>query len=175
MGESIETGPKRPLIVRAATLDDLQRLTEIYNHYILTSPATFDLVVQSIEQRRAWLQQHDQNGPYRVYVAEEEGKVMGYASSSAFRSKRAYDTTIETSIYCAPAATGRSIGTLLYEALFESLRGQDLHVAIAAITLPNAASVRLHERFGFEAAGVMRAVGREFGSYWDVAHFQKRL
>jgi len=99
----------------------------------------------------------------------------GFAGGGQFRTRRAYDTTIETTIYCAPEATGRGIGTLLYRALFEALEGEDLRVAIAGTTLPNDASVALHERFGFASVGVMHDVGRKFGRYWDVAWYEKRL
>jgi phosphinothricin acetyltransferase len=82
---------------------------------------------------------------------------------------------VETSIYLAPAAMGRGVGTLLYERLFEALEAEDVHRAYAGVTLPNAASIRIHERFGFEQVGVYREVGRKFGVYHDVAWFEKRL
>ena len=97
------------------------------------------------------------------------------ADTPPSRERKAYDTTVETTVYCAPEATGRGIGRLLYAALFDALRGEDLQVAIAAITLPNAGSVALHERFGFTLAGVMHDVGRKFDRYWDVAWYEKRL
>jgi phosphinothricin acetyltransferase len=162
-------------LVRPARPADLARLTEIYNHYIVTTPATFDLEPFSPQQRRAWLEEHADDGPHRIFVAEDQGAVLGYASSGRFRTKRAYDTTVETSIYCAPEATGRGLGKLLYAALFEAIKGEDLYLAVAAITLPNDASVGLHQGFGFELTGTLHAVGRKFGRYWDVAWFEKRL
>ena len=161
--------------MRYAGEDDLVHLTEIYNHYVLTSPATFDLEPFTVEGRRAWFAEFDRSGPHRLLVAEADGLVAGFAGSGQFRTRRAYDTTIETTIYCAPEATGRGIGTLLYRALFEALEGEDLRVAIAGTTLPNDASVALHERFGFASVGVMHDVGRKFGRYWDVAWYEKRL
>ncbi len=101
--------------------------------------------------------------------------MLGYADSHQFREKRAYDTTVETAVYCAPEATGRGIGRRLYAALFDALRDEDLRLALAAITLPNAASVALHERFGFTPSGVLHEVGRKFERYWDVAWYEKRL
>ena len=76
-------------------------------------------------------------------------------------------------MYCDPAATGRGIGTALYNTLFKELEGQDIRIVIAGITLPNDPSVALHERFGFQPAGVMHEVGRKFDQYWDVAWFEK--
>jgi phosphinothricin acetyltransferase len=92
-----------------------------------------------------------------------------------YRPKAAYQTTVETSIYLSQDATGRGIETRLYTALFEALRGQDLHRALAGVTLPNPASVSLHRHLGFERAALYREVGRKFGRYWDVAWFQKDL
>jgi len=161
--------------IRPAREGDLPRLTEIYNHYIVHTAITFDLEPVTAEERRPWLAQFAETGPHRLLVAEEAGAVLGYAGSHQFRTKKAYDTTVETTIYCAPEATGRGIGRALYAALFESLRGEDLRTAVAGITLPNPASVALHERSGFRPAGVMREVGRKFGRFWDVGWWEKRL
>lgn len=79
------------------------------------------------------------------------------------------------SVYCAPEAAGRGIGTLLYTSLFEALDGEDLHRAYAGIALPNEASARLHTRFGFRHVGTYEQVGRKFGKYWDVAWYEKKL
>jgi phosphinothricin acetyltransferase len=163
------------IAIRPGTEADLPRLTEIYNHYVLHSAATFDLEPLTVEQRRASFERFRRDGPHRLLVAECGGAVVGYADSHAFRDRRAYETTVETSVYCAPEATGRGIGTRLYEELFEAIAGEDLHMAVAGITLPNAASVALHEHFGFELIGVMHAVGRKFERYWDVAWYEKRL
>ena len=163
------------LLVRDAREADLPRINEIYNHYVLTSPATFDIEPIIAQQRHEWFARFATSGRHRLFVAEERGSVLGYADSHQFRDKKAYDTTVETTVYCAPEATGRGIGRLLYAALFDALCDEDLQVAIAAITLPNAGSVALHERFGFTLAGVMHDVGRKFDRYWDVAWYEKRL
>ena len=163
------------IVVRAGGRDDLARINEIYNHYVRTSPVTFDLEPISVELRSAWLERYAPAGPHRLFVAEEEGAVLGYADSHQFREKRAYDTTVETTVYCAPEAIGRGIGRRLYAALFDALRDEDLRMALAGITLPNDASVALHERFGFTLSGVMHEVGRKFDRYWDVAWYEKRL
>ena len=161
--------------VRYAEAADAAAVNEIYNHYILETPITFDLEPWSIEQRLGWLSGFKRDGPYRMLVAEHEGVLLGYAYSHAFRDRAAYDSTIETSIYCRADATGAGLGTLLYTKLFEALAGEDLHVAIAGVTLPNAASVAIHHRFGFKDAGVTHEVGLKFGQYWDVGWFEKPL
>ncbi len=169
-----EVEPLR-VTVRDAGDFDLPRVTEIYNHYVVTSSATFDLTPFTVEQRREWFAHYSTSGPHRLLVAERDGLVLGYAASGRFRTKPAYDTTVETTVYCAPEATSRGVGSQLYAALFEALRGEDLHVAVAGITLTNDASCALHERFGFVRAGMMPEVGRKFGRFWDVVWYVTRL
>ncbi len=161
--------------IRPGTEDDLEELTRIYNHYVTETPITFDIEPFTVDQRRPWLLAHPDSGPHRLLVAEEGGKLLGYATSSAFRPKQAYATSVETSAYVAPEHVGRGIGSLLYTALFDVLEHEDLHMALAGVTMPNEASQRLHERFGFRPVGVYEQVGRKFGSFWDVAWFQKPL
>lgn len=163
------------LRIRTASRQDLQRLTEIYNHYVLTTAITFDLEPFTEEQRVAWFDEHAKTGRHRLLVADEDGRVIGYASTGQFRVKRAYDTTVETSIYCAPEAVGRGVGSALYRALLAALRGEDINRLAAGITLPNEASIALHRRFGFTQVGVFSQNGRKFGRYWDVAWFERPL
>jgi phosphinothricin acetyltransferase len=163
--------------VRAGTEADLEALTKLYNHYIRETAVTFDTTAFTPEQRRPWLHSHPEDGPHRLLVARDvrSALILGYATSSPFRPKPAYSTSVEVSVYCAPDAAGRGIGTLLYKALFEALDGEDLHRAYAGIAQPNEASARLHARFGFRHIGTYREVGRKFGRYWDVAWYEKDL
>ncbi len=161
--------------VRLAQQSDLAQINDIYNHYVTNTPTTFDLEEIRPEQRVDWFAQFSADGPYQLIVAEREGRVAGYAYAYAFRPRRAYDTTVETTAYCDPEETGRGIGTQLYEALFEALSGHNLRMAVAGITLPNDASVALHEAFGFKPTGVFHQVGWKFDNYWDVAWYEKRL
>ena len=162
--------------VRAATLDDLEALTEIYNHYIVHSAITFDLRPFAAAERRTWFDEHTGSGPHRLLVAaDEDGACAGYASSSRWRPKPAYDTTVEVSVYCRPDVRGRGCGTALYTALFAALEHEDVHTAVAGVSLPNDASLSLHERFGFRSVGVFHAVGRKFDRFWDVAWFERPL
>jgi phosphinothricin acetyltransferase len=142
---------------------------------VVHSPVTFDITPFTVARRRAWFDAHPATGPHRLLVAESAGRVVGYATSSAFRPRPAYDTSVETSVYCASDQGGRGAGTLLYEGLFTLLGQQDVHRAYAGIALPNDASERLHQKFGFTPLGVYREVGRKFGRYWDVAWFEREL
>jgi phosphinothricin acetyltransferase len=161
--------------IRAAARQDLRAITEIYNHYIVNTAVTFDTEPVDPAQRGAWFDQHNDGRRYRLLVAEEIGQIVGYAGTGHFRDKRAYDTSVEATIYCAPGATGRGIGTMLYKALFETIANEDINRILGGITLPNEASVALHRRFGFTQVGVFTGNGRKFGQYWDVAWVERPL
>jgi phosphinothricin acetyltransferase len=163
--------------VRPGAEADLEALTHIYNHYVRETPITFDTAVFTPEERRPWLLSHPEDGPYRLMVAmdADSQEILGYATSSPYRAKPAYSTSVEVTVYLAPHAGRRSIGTLLYGALFKALESEDLHRAYAGIAQPNEASTRLHERFGFRHVGTYGEVGRKFGRYWDVAWYEKEL
>ena len=154
--------------VRPAVHADLARLTEIYNYYVVNTPVTFDLEPYTVERRETWFEQFGAAGRHRLLVAEQDVGIVGYAGAMRWRPKAAYDTTVETTIYCAPEAVGEGIGSRLYAALFEALRGEDIHRFVAGYTLPNSATAALHERFGFKLVGMFSEVGRKFGKYWDV-------
>jgi phosphinothricin acetyltransferase len=164
-----------PATIRAATLSDLPALTTIYNHYIAHTTITFDLHPFEPDDRRAWFDDHSSTGRYRLLVAEEAGRVLGYATTSRWRPKAAYDTTVESSVYCRPDAVGRGVGGALYSALFEAIGGEDIQRIVAGISQPNPASVALHLRFGFRQVGTFSSVGRKFAKYWDVAWFEREM
>ena len=160
-------------VIRQARSADLRALTAIYNHYIVHTPITFDVQTYEPDQRRAWFDDHAATGRHRLLVADAEGEIVGYASTSRWRPKAAYDTTVESSVYVRHDAVGRGIGRKLYHALFEAIAAEDVHTVVAGVALPNDASIALHERFGFGRVGVFREVGLKFGQFWDVAWFQR--
>lgn len=161
--------------LRRAEQADLPELLAIYNHYVVNTPVTFDLEPRTLAQRQEWLDGFDATGRYQCFVAVRGGKPIGWACSAKLKEKAAYDTSIETSIYVAPDATGGGVGRRLYAALFDELAGKDIHRAFGGITMPNEASVALHRAFGFEHVGTYAEIGRKFGKYWDVALFLKRM
>jgi phosphinothricin acetyltransferase len=161
--------------IRPCEARDLEQVNDIYNHYVRETPITFDLDEITMDERREWLTHYATLGRYRAFVAAETGRVLGYVTSSALFPRRAYETSVATSIFCGPDATGRGVGSLLYRRLFDALAGEDVHRAYAGITVPNAASFALHRRFGFKQAGYYTQQGRKFGRYLDVAWFEKEL
>ena len=161
--------------VRAAASTDLEAINDVYNHYVTDTHITFDLEPMTMDTRREWFTDYADHGRHRLFVALSGDQVIGYASSSRFRPKPGYDTSVEASVYLAPDAVGRGAGKRLYERLFKSIEGEDIHRAYAGIALPNPASIALHERFGFKRVALFTEQGRKFGRYWDVAWFEKPL
>lgn len=161
--------------IRTAARTDLSRLTEIYNYYVLNTTVTFDVEPYTVDGREPWFKQFGAVGRYRLLVAEQNAIVIGYAGTTRFRPKAAYETTVETTVYCAPEAVGKGIGSRLYETLFEELSGEDVHRFVAGYALPNPATAALHERFGFKVVGVFSENGRKFGKYWDVCWTERGM
>ena len=161
------------IVVRPGQEQDLPALTAIYNHFVEHTVTTFDVEPFTVEQRREWFSGYAPTGPHRLLVGEVDGVVAGYATSAALRSKPAYVHSVETTIYCDPAATGRGLGTALYRELFELLAKADVHRAYAGIALPNEASERLHRRFGFRELGTYTEVGHKLGRWVDVRWYER--
>jgi phosphinothricin acetyltransferase len=157
--------------IRDATPADAAAIAAIYEREVLTGFATFDLEPPPVGHWEDVIA--SAGGTHHVLVAVSGDAVLGYAKSGTFRPRPAYDTTVETSIYLQRKGVG--IGTALYSALFELLDGGGAHLAVANISLPNDASLRLHERFGFVESGTLREVGRKFDSWHDVVCYQRSV
>jgi phosphinothricin acetyltransferase len=164
---------EREVTIRPAVGADVPAMMAIYNHYVETSHATFDITPVSLENRLSWFKSFRDTGPFRLLVAERDGDVVGYAGSGQFREKPAYRSSVEMTVYVHPSATGQNIGARMYERLFELLEDERIHRAYAGITLPNPASVALHHRFGFRDLGTYDEVGFKLGRYWGVLWLEK--
>jgi len=163
------------VIIRPVVQGDLPALLAIYNHYVVNTPVTFDIEPRTLAQRQMWLDTFAPTGRYRCFVAEQDGKAIGWACSGKFKEKAAYDTSVETSIYLAPGEQGKGLGRRLYQTLFDALASEDVHSAFGGVTQPNEASVGLHLAMGFSHVGTYREVGRKFGRFWDVAWYGRPL
>ena len=161
------------MLIRPATTADLPTVAGIYAREVHTGVATFDLEPRPLEVWEGRLAGTEPGD--HLLVAEADGDVRGYASSSAYRPKAGYRHTRETTIYLADGAQGQGLGTRLYGELLDLLVADGMHLALAAIALPNPASIALHRTFGFEEVGVMREAGRKFDRWIDVLWLQKRL
>jgi len=159
--------------VRLATQRDAAAIQEIYAPIVLSSFTSFETDVPTAEQMRdrvlATLARH----PW--LVATDGDAVTGYAYASRHRERAAYQWSVDVSVYVHPAHQRRAVATRLYRELFDRLRAQRFVSAYAGIALPNDASVRLHESFGFVPVGVYRNVGFKLGAWRDVGWWQLAL
>ena len=159
------------VVIRTATAADLPAIAEIYNDAVLHSVATFDVEPQPAElfaDRVASTRPGD-----HVLVAEQGGRLVGMAYAASYRPRPAYAGTRETSIYLAPDARGRGLGRALYDELLARVDADGMHVCLAVIAQPNAASEALHAAVGFERVGTLREVGRKFDRWVDTTWWQR--
>ena len=159
--------------LRAATPDDAAAIAEIYAPFVTASVVSFETDPPDAAAIRARIEAGGALYPW--IVAEEEGAMLGYAYATRFRERPAYRFTVETTVYLRADAAGRGLGSRLYAPLIATLEAQGFTQAIAAITLPNEASVRLHERLGFAPAGTYRQVGWKLDGWNDVGLWQRPL
>lgn len=159
--------------IRAATDGDLDAVAAIYDREVREGTATFDLTPPP---RAKWerLLASPHPGDHFLVTVEGDG-VLGFAYSSEFRPKGAYDATREVTIYLDPAAAGRGLGRTLYDDLLARMTAGGARTALACIALPNDASEGLHRACGFERQGVLREVGRKFDRWIDVVWWQRIL
>ena len=160
-------------LVRLAKMDDAEAIRRIYNHEVEHTTHTFDLVPRSLEEQQAWLKQRD--GALGVVVAETGGQVTGFASLSEYRTRAAYRTSVESSVYVDEAARGKGLGKMLLAELVELATARGFHTMVARISGGHEASIRLHEAAGFVTVGVEREVGRKFGNWLDAVVMQRML
>jgi phosphinothricin acetyltransferase len=159
--------------VRKAREDDLDTIQRIYNDEILTGVATWDEEPWSMERRQAWFKEHGDLTP--VLVAEEGGKVAGFAYLTLMSQKRGYRFAREDTIYIDPAFQGRGIGKVLLEALLDEARRIGVRLVFASIEATNMTSIALHERFGFRVVGTLENAGFKFGAWRSTTYMQLDL
>ena len=157
--------------IRFAAATDAPALAGIYNFYIENSHSTFEIREVSISEMEGRLMKTQESG-YPFFVAVHEDEIVGYAYGSPFRPREAYRHSVEVSVYIRNGNEGQGIGTRLYEVLLDKLLDLGFHSIIAGISLPNEASIKLHERFGFEKVAHFHEVGNKFGRWIDVEYWQ---
>jgi L-amino acid N-acyltransferase YncA len=163
-----------PLKIRDADPQcDAAACAAIYAPHVEESPTSFEERAPGVGEMAARIERLAASHAW--LVAEQAGEVVGYAYACAHRERPAYRWAVDVSVYVAGEARGRGIGAALYRALFERLRERGFRVAFAGVTLPNPASVALHERLGFTAIGVAQGIGWKHGAWRDVGWYQLRL
>jgi L-amino acid N-acyltransferase YncA len=160
-------------MIRPATTADAAAIAGIYNHYVLNTVITFEEEPISVSEMTERIKEVTAALPCLVVV--EEGKLLGYAYANKGKSRCAYRYSVESTVYFDPAATGRGLGTQLYTALIAELKQRSLHGIIAGVALPNAASVALHEKLGFQKIGQFKEVGWKFNQWIDVGYWELLL
>lgn len=160
-------------MIRLATSADASAIAAIYNHYVTGTTITFEEEPVSVTEMAARIE--NVNAQFPWYVWENDGEVAGYAYASPWRVRSAYRFSVETTVYVAPGRARQGIGLKLYASLIEALRGKGIQVALGGIAQPNAASVALHERMGFEKVAHFKRVGRKFGQWIDVGYWELQL
>jgi phosphinothricin acetyltransferase len=157
--------------VRPARLDDAEAIRAIYNHEVLNSTVTFDLVARTSAEQREWLEAR--SGAHAVLVAVDGEEVVGFAALSTYRDRPAYTTTVEDSVYVAPTHQGHGVGRMLLAALLDTAARHGFHSVIARVVGGHDASINLHRAMGFSIVGTERQIGRKFGQWLDVVVMQR--
>ncbi len=161
-------------IVRSAELTDVAELLRIYTPYVEKTAITFEYDVPSIDEFIQRVKTIQQRYPYLV-CESSEGEIVGYAYASTYKGRTAYDWTVETSIYMDQSLKGRGAGSVLYQALEEQLKKQNVYVLLACITAGNAESVGFHEKFAYREVAYFPNLGYKNGEWLDVLWMQKEL
>ena len=158
-------------MIRDAEIEDAPLIASIYNYYIKNSIFTFDEnpIPKSVIEEKI------NSSPYPFLIYEDENTILGYAYASLWKSRCAYKFSVEISIYLNPKSKGIGIGTKLYTNLIDFLKKEKIHSIIAGISLPNDASVKFHEKMGFEKVGQFKEVGFKFGKWIDVGYWERIL
>lgn len=165
----------KPPHIRSATKADVPGILAIYNDVIATSTAVFSLTPASLDDRLAWLETRQQQG-FPVLVADDEGEVVGFSSFGEFRvAWHGYRYSVEHSVHVRRDRRGHGLGPQLVTALFAPARARGTHVMIGGIDADNEASLRMHERLGFERVAHFREVGHKFGRWLDLVFVQRFL
>lgn len=162
------------MLIRQADADaDAAACAQVYAPYVRDTVISFEAHPPDEQEMRRRIERTSARYPW--LVAEVDGRVAGYAYAGPHRERAAYRWAAEVAIYVDSGHRGQGIGRALYEELFERLRGQGLRMLCAGVTLPNPASVALHEALGFERVGVYRQIGWKAGAWHDVAWYQRPL
>ncbi|MEL0652166.1 N-acetyltransferase family protein [Algibacter sp. TI.3.09] len=160
-------------MIRKATLADTSALLEIYNYYVIHTTVTFDEVALSLNAFTEKLELILKDYPCIVF--EDNNEILGFAYGSKFRPKPAYNYTVESTVYVKNGAHGKQIGSKLYTELLAQLKQRNFKSVLGVLTIPNPASVKLHEKFGFTQVAHLKEVGFKFDTWLDVGIFQLKI
>ncbi|MBW8192894.1 GNAT family N-acetyltransferase [Neiella marina] len=161
-------------MIRDALLSDASAMVNIYNHYVSNTAITFEETRVSDAEFKSRISKVQQAGLPWLLATGDQG-VLGYAYATPWKERSAYRYSVESTVYLAEQAQGRGLGTALYQALLERLGRLDINSVIGGITLPNPASVALHEKVGMKKVAHFEQVGFKFNTWLDVGYWQLNL
>ncbi|HFR3770039.1 TPA: N-acetyltransferase family protein [Streptococcus suis] len=161
------------ITIRNAEIADSGALVAIYAPYVEQTAITFETQVPTVSEFETRIRKVREKFPY--LVAEEGGRIVGYAYAGTYYARAAYDWTVELSVYLDQSARGKGIGSLLYDRLEEELIARGFKNFLACIALPNPASIALHEKRGYEQVAHFKKVGYKFDKWHDIIWLQKSL
>lgn len=162
-------------MIRAVQENDAKAICDIYNHYIANTIITFEeQTITPVDMLGRITKVLSAEHPWLV-VEDEKGKVVGYAYATKWRERFSYRFSVEVTVYLLSEHGEKGLGSQLYQALFETLKAKGIHSVIGGITLPNVASVALHEKFGMEKVAHFKDVGLKFDLWLDVGYWQATL
>ncbi len=156
--------------IRKAETNDLERINEIYNYYVLESTCTYQTEPEPIESRKKWFNNHNERHP--VIVVENNGRILGWGAISRFKERKAYENTGEVSIYIDHEWLHRGLGQIILSWLIEQAGKVGLHTLMAVISADQIPSIKLHEKYGFKTVAHLKEVGYKFGAWLDVVYMQ---
>ena len=160
--------------LRPYVVTDCVALLEIINYNIINSTALYDYHPRTLAQQEAIFDDKLQKD-FPILVAVLDNKIVGFGYYSEFRFREAYRFTVEHSVYVHPDYQGLKIGQKLLKTLIETAKNQKLHTMIAVIDSENQASVKFHEKLGFETVGIIKESGFKFNRWLHSVFMQKML
>lgn len=161
--------------IRVGALPDIAGITDIFNFYIKHTNARFEEEELTLENRQQWFAQFSNNSKHQLYVATENGALLGFSCSQQYRAMSAFEETVEVTVYLAEEATGKGLGSQLYSQLLSSISVHGVHRALSGVALPNDASIALHKSFGFREVGVFNEYAKKNGQYISSMWLEKRF
>ncbi len=157
-------------MIRCVESKDAARITEIYNEYVRHTTVTFELDAVSLQEMEQRIRQISSRYPYLVY--EKDGCVVGYCYVHGWKERKAYEHTVETTVYLDPLYIRQGAGTLLMKSLIEKCRMAGFHALVACITEENDGSIALHEKLGFKKVSHFKEVGYKFGKWLGIVDYE---
>ncbi len=160
------------MTIRDAKAEDMPQIARIYSYYVENTAISFEIKAPDWKEMEA---RRESFIPYPYIVAEEDGRIMGYAYAHPFSEREAYRRSAEVTIYIDKDNARKGIGTMLYGKLEERLMAMDIHNLYAVVMYPGLGSVGFHERMGYRIAGKLTDCGEKFGKLWSVVYMEKLI